>query len=214
MYKFFSIVFLFFALGAIGQVNETNDSTSKNLVPNVVSQKMPKYDSTLKIGKIGFRVTCNNRSISQNPISIKPIGFKSEAREINLELKARIISSEIDDLNKDNLPDLIIYILEPSGKINLFCLSAKSDDGKDPAYMQPIYFPDITNDSQLSKGYRGKDEYELFEGVLIRKFPIYDTDMSVKEPTKKIRRIWYRVVNGDNGILNFKSFKNLDLDAN
>jgi len=214
MYKFISIVFLFLAFGAVGQVNNQNDSTSKMLAPSVESKKINKYDSTLKIGKIGFRVACGNRSLTQNALSIKPLGFKSEAREINLELKARVISSEIDDLNHDNLPDLIIYILEPSGKTNLFCVSAKSDDGKEPMYMQPIYFPDITNDAQLSKGYRGKDEYELIEGILIRKFPIYDADTTIKEPTKKIRRIMYRVVNGDNGVLNFKSFKNLDLDAN
>jgi hypothetical protein len=195
MYKLFSIVFLFLTIGAIGQ-------------------DLKKYDSTLKIGKVGFRVSCTNKSLNQNTLSIKPIGFKSEAREINLELKARIISSEIDDLNQDNLPDLIIFILEASGKKNLFCVSSKSDDGKDqPMYMQPIYFPDIMNDVQLSKGYRGGDEYKLVEGILFRKFPIYDTDTMIKAPTQKMRQIMYRVMNGDKGILNFKAFKNFELNA-
>ena len=105
MYKFFSIVFLFLTIGAIGQ-------------------DLKKYDSTLKIGKVGFRVSCTNKSLSQNSLNIKPIGFKSEAREVNLELKARVISAEIDDLNQDGFADLIIYILEPSGKINLFCVGS------------------------------------------------------------------------------------------
>jgi hypothetical protein len=189
MYKFFSFVFLFLTIGALGQ-------------------DLKKYDSTLKIGKVGFRVSCMNKSLTQNSLSIKPIGFKSEAREVNLELKARVISAEIDDLNGDGFADLIIYILENNGKTNLFCVSSKNDE-----MMQPIYFPDITNDSQLSKGYKGGDDYKLVEGVLFRKFPIYSSDTAIKTPTNKVRQIMYRVVEGDRGILNFKAFKNFELDA-
>ena len=81
MYKFFSIFFFFLTIGSFGQ-------------------NLKRYDSTLKIGKVGFRVTCINKSVTQNNLNIKPIGFKSEAREVSLELKARVISSEIDDLNQ------------------------------------------------------------------------------------------------------------------
>lgn len=190
MYKFFTIVFLFLTIQSIGQ-------------------ELKKYDSTLKIGKVGFRVSCTNKSLSQNSLNIKPIGFKSEAREVNLELKARVISAEIDDLNKDGFADLIIYILEPSGKTNLFCVSSKNDE-----MMQPIYFPDISNDFKLNKGYRGGDEYKLVEGILFRKFPIYDADTTIKVPTKKVRQIMYRVIDGERGILNFKAFKDFDLDVN
>ena len=190
MYKFFTIVFLFLTVQSIGQ-------------------ELKKYDSTLKIGKVGFRVSCTNKSLSQNSLNIKPIGFKSEAREVNLELKARVISAEIDDLNKDGFADLIIYILEPSGKTNLFCVSSKNDE-----MMQPIYFPDISNDFKLNKGYRGGDEYKLVEGILFRKFPIYDTDTTIKVPTKKVRQIMYRVIDGERGILNVKAFKDFDLDVN
>ena len=190
MYKFFSIVFLFLTIGSFGQ-------------------NLKRYDSTLKIGKVGFRVTCINKSVTQNNLNIKPIGFKSEAREVSLELKARVISSEIDDLNQDGFVDLIIYILEPTGKTNLFCISSKGDE-----MIQPIFFPDITNDTQLSKGYRGRDEYKLVEGILFRKFPIFVSDTTIKEPTKKARQIRYRVGEGDRGTLNFKAFKNFELDVN
>ena len=213
MYKFFSIVFLFLIMGAFGQVNAQNDTASKNATP-VANVKLNKYDSTLKIGKYGYRVTCTNRSLTQNPISIKPIGFKAEAREINLELKARIISSEIEFLNNDEFPDLLIYILESSGKKNLFCVSAKSDDGKQPLYMQPIYMPDITVDSKINKGYRGGDEYELNQGILWRTFPIYDADTTIKAPTNKVRKIFYHVVEGERGVLTFKDFKFIDYIPN
>jgi hypothetical protein len=170
---------------------------------------MNKYDSTLKIGKAGFKVTCLNRNPDHNVLSIKPIGFKNEAGEVMREIKGRVLSAEIDDLNQDNFPDMIIYIVESSGKILPFTVSSKENE-----YIQPILFPDITNDMQLSSGYRGNDEYNLVEGILFRKFPIYNTDTTIKEPTHKIRQIMYRVVAGDRGMLNFKVFKNFDLNKN
>jgi len=172
------------------------------------AQKISKYDSTLKIGKAGYRVTCMNRIPEHNVLSIKPIGFKNEAREVSLELKGRVLSAEIDDLNNDTYPDMLIYVLEASGKTTLFCVSSKENET-----LQPILFPDITNDLQLSKGYRGQDEYKLVEGILFRKFPIFDADTAIKVPTKKVRQIMYRVIAGDRGMLNFKVFKNFDLNV-
>jgi hypothetical protein len=187
MYKYFTIAFLLLSLGSFGQ-------------------KMIKYDSTMKIGKVGYRVTCINRSIERNVLNVRPIGFKSEAREVNLELRGRVLAAEIDDLNQDGFPDIIIYVVDATGKTNLFTLSSKENET-----LQPIYFPDITNDMQLSKGYRGFDDFKLVEGILFRKFPIYEADTAIKVPTKKVRQIMYRVVTGEHGMLNFKAFKNFDL---
>ena len=74
------------------------------------------------------------------------------------------------------------------------------------------FFPDIMNDMVLSKGYRGEDEYKLVEGILFRKFPVYDSDTTIKTPTNKVRQIMYRVVEGDQGSWKFKAFKNFDMN--
>jgi hypothetical protein len=169
------------------------------------AQKMNKYDSTLKIGKAGFRVNCANKNVEHNVLSVKPIGFANEAREVSLDLKGRIMSAEIDDLNQDGFPDMIIYFIDAASKINLFCISSKNNES-----MQPIYFPDITNDIVLSKGYRGLDEYKLVEGILFRQFPIFEADTAIKTPTKKARRVMYKVMTGDRGMLNFKVIKNFE----
>lgn len=171
-------------------------------------QKPIKYDSTLKIGKAGFRIMCLNKSADENSLNIKPIGFKSEAREIHLILKGKVASSEIDDLNNDGFPDLVIYVSDNSNRINVFSLTSKNNER-----MELIFFPDITNDMQLSKGYRGKDEFKLVEGILFRKFPIYELDTNITTPTNKVRQIMYRVVPGDDGYYKFKSFKNFDMTA-
>jgi hypothetical protein len=190
MYKFFIVAYLCLSIESF-------------------SQKISKYDSTLKTAKVGYKVNCTNRKPDANTLSIKPIGFKNEGGEVQREIKGRVVAAEIDDLNQDNFPDLIIYIVESTGKIIPFTVSSKENE-----YMQPILFPDITNDMQLSKGYRGKDEYELLQGELWRKFPIFDSDTTIKEPTNKFRKIRYKVVAGDRGMLSYKVFQSFDLKAN
>ena len=178
------------------------------LVNSLVAQGYKRYDSTLKIGKAGFKIFSLNKTPDRNTLTIRPIGFKSEAREASLEIKARVLSAEIDDLNNDGFPDVIIFIEEPKGNKSLFCISSKENER-----MEPIFFPDIKDDMRLSKGYRGQDEFRLLEGVLFRKFPIFESDTAIKQPTNKVRQILYRVIAGDQGRWKFKSFKDFDMNA-
>ena len=178
------------------------------LATTVIGQSYPKYDSTLKIGKVGYRISCFNKSPDRNNLTIRPIGFKAEVREISSEIRARVLSAEIDDLNNDGFPEIIIFIEESKGNKSLFCISSKENER-----MEGIFFPDITDDMQLSKGYRGKDEFKLIEGVLFRKFPVFDTDTAIKMPTPKMRQILYRVVPGEQGSWKFKAFKNFDITS-
>ena len=192
MYKNLFFAFLFISIASLGQ-------------------KGNKYDSTVKMGKAGYRITCMNRSVERNTLNIRPIGFKSEVREANLELKARVVSAEIDDLNNDGYPDIIIYTVDANDKLSLLSIASRDNER-----MEPIYFPDIANDMQLSKGYRGKDKYELDQGlpgVLNRIFPIYESDTSIKVPTNKVRHIKYRVVTDDQGVWKFKSFHSFEMPA-
>ena len=178
------------------------------LAHGLIAQGYTRYDSTLKIGKAGFKIFCLNKSPDRNSLTIRPIGFKSEAREASLEIKARVLSAEIDDLNNDGFPEVVIFILEPKGNKSLFCISSKENER-----MEPIFFPDITDDMRLSKGYRGQDEFKLVEGVLFRKFPIFESDTAIKQPTSKVRQILYRVIPGEQGSWKFKSFKDFDMNA-
>ncbi len=176
---------------------------------SIFGQTWSKYDSTMKIGKVGYRISCLNRSPDKNVLNIRPVGFKSESREASIELKARVASAEIDDLNNDGFPDIIIFIEDAAGKKSIFPICSQDNER-----IAPILFPDIMNDMELSKGYRGKDEYKLVEGVLFRKFPVYPTDTTIKEPTNKVRQLMYRVVQGERDTWKFKMFKQFDLNVN
>jgi hypothetical protein len=179
-----------------------------SIVP-VFGQVWSKYDSTMKIGKAGYRISCLNRAPDRNILNIRPVGFKSESREASIEIRARVAGAEIDDLNMDGFPDIVIFIEDGAGKKSIFPICSQDNER-----IAPIFFPDILNDMELSKGYRGKDEYKLVEGVLFRKFPVYPADTTIKEPTNKIRQLMYRVVKGERDSWKFKMFKQFDFTSN
>lgn len=88
----------------------------------------------MKIGKSGYRISCLNRSPDKNVLNIRPIGFKSESREASIELKARVLGAEIDDLNNDGFPDLIIFIEDAAGKKVYFQFALKTTKELHPFY--------------------------------------------------------------------------------
>ena len=175
----------------------------------LIGQVWSRYDSTMKIGKAGYRISCLNRSTDANVLNIRPIGFKAETREASIPLKARVFRAEIDDLNNDGFPDLIIFIEDAAGKKSIFPIHSQDNER-----IAPIYFPDILDDMESRKGYRGKDEYTLVEGILFRKFPVYPADTTVKEPTNKIRQLMYRVIKGERDSWKFKMFRQFDFTSN
>ena len=69
-----------------------------------------KYDSTMKIGKVGYKVVCNNKNIDKNQLTISLLGFEENRNDIELDVKGRVLAEEVDDVNNDGFPDLLLYI--------------------------------------------------------------------------------------------------------
>lgn len=160
-------------------------------------QTARKFDSTMKIGKVGYKVVCNNRSADKNTINISPIGFDNSMRDFSFEIKGRVRRAEVDDVNRDNFPDLVLYIYsgDSLNKGTVVCISSEANNS-----VLPIVFPDIVDDPKLRDGYKGDDEFLLMEGILTRRFPLYATDSEgVSKPTGKTRQVMYRVAPGDKG---------------
>ena len=171
------------------------------LLPTVLMAQGRRIDTTMKVGKAGFRVNCYNKSSEKNPITIYPVGFESEARDFSFELKGVLLGTEVDDLNKDGFPDLLLYVASSDSLNKSSVIAISSQENKSVA---PIVFPDILDDPRLRDGYKGADKYMLLEGVLMRTYPLYEKDASgVQQPTGKMRRLMYRVAPGEQGTLKF-----------
>jgi hypothetical protein len=167
-----------------------------------------RFDTSMKIGKAGYKIFTNNKSPEKNSLTIGPIGFDNAVREVTIDIKGRINRAEVDDLNNDGFPDLILYVNTPGDKKKSIIIGVSSD--KNTGFL-PIYFPDILDDQKLRIGYVGYDEYSLMEGSVMRRFPVYNTtDTANLKPTGMIRQIQYRVVNGEKGELKFKIARSFD----
>ena len=167
-----------------------------------------KIDTTMKVGNAGYRVYCNNKNPEKNNLNITPIGFDKSAREISIEIKGRVLSTESDDLNNDGFPDLVLYIYssDVNGYGKAFGIYSDKNQG-----IRPIIFPDIMDDMKLSVGYKGHDEYSLVEGNLMRRFPVYQkVDSVTTSPNVIMRQIQYRVVPTEQEGFKFKVVRSFE----
>lgn len=167
-----------------------------------------RFDSTMKLGKAGYKVFCTNKFPDKNMLTINPVGFEKDAREVSFEIKGRVVRAEVDDLNRDGFPDLVVYVYTSGTKNTGTVIGISSDKNEGFA---PIIFPDIYDDPKIKTGYAGNDDFRLMEGYLIRRFPVYDmSDTANVHPTGVTRQVMYNVVPGERG-LKFKVMRSYEL---
>ena|ERR1700743_1460978 len=155
-----------------------------------------KIDSTLKIGKVGYRVECRNKKFDENQITVRPIGFSSDAREANFMIRGRVAKAQIDDLNADGYPDLVIFIYSDSNAIFGTAYAFISQANKT---FTGCMLPDAMLDGKVNSGYKGHDQFSLMENFLLQKFPIYKPGDENDKPTGGTRVLLYQLAKTDNG---------------
>lgn len=168
-----------------------------------------KIDTTMKVGKTGYRLTCNNKSSERNTVTIGPLGFDKDVRDFSFEIKGRITRAEVDDINRDGYPDLVFYVFSNDSipKGNVVAISSEKNET-----VAPIMFPDIFDDPKLRIGYKGNDVFFLMEGYLVRRFPVYPSEGTPAAATNGtlMRQIQYQVVPGDRGGFKFKPMRSYE----
>lgn len=166
-----------------------------------------RIDTTLKIGKVGYRVDCRNKNIDQNQLTVKPVGFQSEARDMSFAIRGRVLRAEIDDMNNDSYPDLLLTIYMDSTATYGTVYAFVSDANKG---MIPCILPDLTMDGKMNAGYKGHDKFTLMEGTLLQKFPVYKPGDAKDNPTGGNRVLQYRLVKSGEGSFKFSLIQSFD----
>lgn len=170
-----------------------------------------KFDSTLKLGDVGYRITCSNKKTDNNFVTIKPIGFKNYSQSFDIPVAGILNKAIVDDFNDDGFPDLVFYSFDEKSRAQVYALASVSNKS-----CAAIYMPDVYNDPKLRNGYEGHDEFSSMGGFLIRKFPVYQTDSTTKNTSVVATRvIEYKAKssdsNPDNPAYKFEVFKSYDL---
>lgn len=166
-----------------------------------------KIDTTVKIGKVGYRVSCKNRKYDENQLEVRPVGFENEAREMNFMLRGRVAKAEIDDLNGDGYPDLVLYVYMDSSAIfgSVYAFVSKANKSFSGCVM-----PDPMMDGKINEGYKGHDQFSLMEGYLLDKFPIYKTGDDKDKPSGGMRVVLYQLVPDEGDRFKFQKVRNYD----
>jgi hypothetical protein len=168
---------------------------------------LEKVDSTLKIGKVGYRVECKNKKYDRNELTVRPVGFESAAREMNFYINGRVAKAQVDDLNSDGYPDLVLFIYSDSNAVYGTVYAFMSEANKS---ITPAVLPDVMLDGKVNGGYKGHDQFSLMEGYLLQKFPIYVAGDNKDKPTGGTRVLLYQLGKNESGGFKFNRVRTYD----
>lgn len=174
-------------------VTETKTETKVVEVEKVV-EKSKDFIKELKFQNFGYKVTATN-SGSLNKLSIQPVGF-DQNQVMTQEIDGTVTGVDTEDLNGDGYPEILVYVTSAGSGSYGTVVCYSPNEGKS---LSQVYFPETASSKKLSKGYMGHDEFEVIEGTLAHRFPIYkDTDTNAN-PTGKTRQVQYQLKDGENG---------------
>jgi hypothetical protein len=168
-----------------------------------------KIDTTMMVGKTGFKFSSRNREIANNIASVRPIGFESPANQtMNIPVRGRVSGVLVDDLNSDGVADLIMFIYTDSSARHGTVWALMSSDGNKS--IVPCAMPDPALDGKINKGYKGGDQFSMMEGTVLQKFPIFKTGDTDSLPTGGSRVVLYNVGRSETGGYKFSMLRFYD----
>lgn len=152
------------------------------------------FRKVLDLQGIGFSVSSIRLDNGMTDVSITPFGLEIDNSVQNQTIEGSVVDAEVEDLNADGSPELIIYTLSDGsgsyGNVITYTVNNRKS-------MSMVYFPPISENETLSKGYLGHDEFRIVENMLVQRFPIYNEGDSNANPTGGIRQISYKLVEGE-----------------
>lgn len=171
-----------------------------------INAQVKKIDTIAALGGVSYHVTCNNKSETENSVTVSPKGLGKDINDFAVNVKGRLRKIIVDDVNGDGYPDLIFCVYGGANG-DMGNIAAVTTSGNNS--ITPAYFPDIYSNPKISQGYKGHDEFTTMMGTLTQSFPIYlaaDTDT----PTGGTRVVQYNIERGEKGSLNFKVLRSYE----
>ncbi len=151
------------------------------------------FQKTLTLQNITFDIsTTGEGSISQ--LTIQPKGLEIDSEKITFELDGQVTNTEIEDLNMDVFPEILIYTVSAGSGSYGNVIGYSVNNGKS---ISQIYFPEISDNKEASSGYMGHDEFAIIETTLARRFPVYKDGDTNNNPTGGTRQIEYKLKDGE-----------------
>ena len=172
---------------------DTTKSKEPTIEKPVVEKEIYSFQKTLQFKAISFDVNTKG-SGSLRQLVIQPKGFDETNKSFELEIDGKVTDAQVADLNSDGFPEVLIFT-QSAGSGSYGNVIAFSANGVKS--MSRIYFPPVSENTKLNKGYMGHDTFLINESALIQEFPIYKEGDPNSNATGGVRRIQYKLVNGE-----------------
>jgi len=147
------------------------------------------FSKILNLQDIGFNVTAKPKD-GKVEVEIYPFGLKLDKQTITQVIDGNVIDAEVEDLDADGSPEVVIYTQSGSDKKgNVIACSVLKKNS-----MILCYFPPVEENDKIKTGYKGNDKFTLIERNLAQQFPVF---VDGKDSGKK-RQVSYTLEKGEN----------------
>ena len=152
-----------------------------------------RFQKSLQLQGIRFVVQSNGEG-SQRQLLISTRGGRLPIPQIQQQINGSVVGAEVADLNGNGQPEVYVFVQGAGSGSYGELVAYALNNGRS---MTPITLPDLSG--ALAKGYRGHDHFEIVEGCLVRRFPLYTAQDSNAKPTGGERQICYKLKAGEAG---------------
>lgn len=184
-----NVLFFYCSGGATvaGEYLKINEKLDPEQVDSTVFSKV------LRLQGIGFYVS-SVRKGPQTEVTVLPFGLELDNRTETCTVDGSVVDAEVEDLNADGSPELLIYTRSfGSGSYgNVLAFSVNNRKS-----LSMAYFPLVVENPKINTGYMGHDEFSVVETSLVQRFPVYNEGDPNASPTGGIRQISYKLVEGE-----------------
>ncbi len=146
------------------------------------------YSKVLTHGGIGFNISTipDGEAVK---LTIAPFGLSEDNTPLVKNIYGKVTGSAIKDITNDGFPELLVFTQTGAHQTG-YVEAVSVNNGKS---MSLAYFRPTKEDSRISNGYNGHDEFSLVENMLGQRFPIYENG----KPTGKTRQVMYSLKDGE-----------------
>ncbi|UPZ34732.1 hypothetical protein MUB18_11485 [Sphingobacterium sp. PCS056] len=175
-----------------GSLAGTYKKNAEALDPTQIDKT--SYQKTLSLQGITFYIQSIKKA-GKEQLSITPAGLSVDNKMLNHDITGEtIINAEIEDMNQDGYPELLIYTQSHGSGSYGNVIAYSVNNGKS---ISQIFFPPVSENSKINQGYQGHDEFAMVETSLAQRFPIYKDGDTNAKPTGKTRQIEYELKDGE-----------------
>ena len=149
------------------------------------------FKQSLALQGVNFSVISSGDG-SQQILLVTTTGKGKRWPVIRETVDGEVVGSEVQDFNRDGLPELLVYVTSAgSGSYGSVLSWVTTKNGT----LLPINMSELGG--QTAKGYQGHDSFAVVEDTLSRRFPIYKPGDTNAKPSGGLRQVNYKLVPGE-----------------